>query len=326
MNDDFLNRLAVWLAPTSIQLTTEQLETYRSTVSVLADVDDMSDLVEAAHGNLSEPMRVLLTATIVSHDPVFVGRDKDELLIRLAGAIVVARLESGGEGAIATALLVQSARFSGMQPRLDELPKLADDLVRRASTSVRQRAHVPRAARKSLPAEAEMSDAVNVINAVLKRTYDTLSEMEKRLGLMDEEVNALWWARSDVSTSRGERWDSMDSITRVVTSALELHDLISFYPPTQGQLSLLSDVRGDVSGVATLSEVGHALRDTPVAESSGGKLLPLTTAAHLWRTYDGEKKTIAVLLSKAGFDSKREVQLDQVGAQLLRERYLTESQ
>lgn len=324
MNDDNLHRLAVWLTPASIELTAERLEAYRLAVNDLAELPGNADLVEAAHGVVSESERSALAASVIEHDPLFVARDSDELLSRLAGAVVITQLERADSDAVATALLVQSAGFVGLRPSLEELSAVADDLVKTASRNARQRPSPVRVTRKPLAPDADMADAVTLMNSLLKQANNIFSDMHKCLALMDEEINALWWARSEVSTSTGDRWESMNPIDRVITASLELHELISFQPPTAAQLSLLRDVGGDANGMITLSELGKALRSTAVAADEGGQLMPLTSAAHLWNEYQEEPKTVAVLLKKAGFDPKHEVPVRAVGEQLLRERYFSE--
>lgn len=325
MTDSFTNRLAVWLAPASIQLAVEQLEKYALAVRTVADQGATPDLIEAAHGVLSDAARSAITEALVAYDPAFVFQDKDELLTRLAGASTVLLLERGDADATMAALFMLSARFVGLQARLEELPRLADNVIRLAGAATRLRNHVTRAGRKSLPEGAEPTEIVSIVNSVLRRTYDTLSEMDKRLELMDEEVNALWWARADVSHSRGVRWDSMQPLDRILTASLELQSIIAFYPPTSAQSALLRDVGGVDSGDISLTDIGKALGATAVAEKRGGKLLPIVTAASLWRDYDGDSVTVGALLRKSGFDPKQKFALGDIGEQLWRESYLADS-
>jgi len=326
MTDDFSNRLAGWLTPASLQLTVEQLEIYQLAVRDVADKGPTADLVEAAHGILSDEARARLARAVVARDPTFVSRDKDELLTRLAGASIMLLLEREAPEGTTAALLIQSARFIGLTARLDELPRLADAVVNAAGAATRLRNHVARSGRKTLAEGADVAEAVSVVNSVLRRTYDTLADMDKRLELMDEEVNALWWARAQVSHSKGVRWDSMEPLDRVLTASLELQDIIAFYPPTAAQSALLKDVGGDDSGEVSLTHVGKALRSTEVAEKRGGSLLPLVTAANLWREHDGDSKVVGALLKKAGFDPKQEFALRDIGEQLWRESHLADSQ
>lgn len=170
-----------------------------------------------------------------------------------------------------------------------------------------------------------MAEAVSMVNSVMKRTSDELAAMEKRLLLMDEEINTLWWARSSMSRSRQAPWTSLSDIDRVVAASLEMNKLLSFYPPTAAQLALLHDVGSESSESVSLSDLGKALTETEVADFSDGGLMPLSTAARLWREHGTEPKAAAALYKKAGFDPKHKVTLRSAAEQLLRERHIAES-
>jgi hypothetical protein len=321
MTDDALRPLAGWLKPASIQLTADDLEMYRQVVTELAEPAIASTLVASGHGVIDDAARDTVEGALERHDPLFVSGDKDELIAILSAAAVFVALESSPtQTSVTCALLVQSAHFAGLKSKIGETAAAANRVIDQESRRLRTRLALRKSTvRKLLPAEAESADLVVAVNAGAKRIEDVLGDVQLRLTLMDEEIDALWWARSALS-SDGRPWADMPPLERAILAALELSEIVTFYPPTLAQLKLVHDVGGHPEGSTTLLEIGAALATSKVAEFEGkGVLFPFTSAASLSLEHSDQPKAIGPLLSKTGWKPKQAIPLADVTEQLVRE-------
>ena len=324
MTDDALRSLAAWVKPTVLQLTPEDLETYRQAVIALAKGPVGADLVGAAHGLVSDAARAAVENEISAIDVTYVGGDKDELVACLAGATVMVVLtnESNLQAAVVPGLLVQSAKFVGLNQKIPGLLARANEVVDAEARRVRQRKPFksPASSIKPLGESATIEEVVPVLNAAVKRLEVALSAAYTRILQMDEEVDTLWWARSVKNSTANKEWSELPALERVVIACLELRGLLSFLPPTLGSISLLNDVVQPLMGSARLTEVGVSLAKTDVVDfAQRGPLFPLTTAAAISAEHGDKPKIISPLLEKSGCDPKQVISLERLAEQLLRE-------
>lgn len=317
-----LNRLDIWVAPATIQLSDEELHAYGVAIAELAVEPVGKDLVLAAHGSISEWARAKIAETVATHLTTFVARRKDELLSRLAGAVVIHRLETEPQDSVLTAELVQSAAFIQLAPSVPEVSRIAHALLENHGIAQRTRRKLSRTARKRITEESTAVETANALNYLLQRGFDLLTEMENRLDLQDEEINTLWWARSKVSYTTGESWVEIDPHKRVVVAALEMGDLLGAHPPTRAQRSLLRDISGSSEERVPLGELGPTLAQKLAADARPGLLMPLTTVATLWREHDDNQNVARALLMKEGYDPDLNVPLSEVAEQILREQWM----
>ena len=327
MTDDLLRKLAAWIKPAVLQLTPEDLGTYHQAVLTLAAGELGADIVAAAHGSVSTVAREQIESAVVQFDTTFVGGDVDELVAHLAAAAVMVGLaDESSQRSIRPALLIQSARFVGLDPKIAELPNSADKIVEAESRRTRERAAFKKIpAFKPLPPSATGEELVPVVNSTAKRLEDALAAAYLRIRQTDEEIDTLWWSRTTISSTAGKAWDELKGLERVITASLELSDLLSFFPPSRGAIALLRGVGGQPGGFAKLAQIGTALAATVVATySERGPLFPLSTAAAISAEFVDKPKAVAPLLEAAGCDPKLAIPLNDLAFQLLREVSLAE--
>ncbi len=319
MTEDFSREVAAWLRPASIRVTQEILTARIAAIEALAESTPTQALVAAAHGLTTVEGTAAVETKLAEADPTFVFGESDLLVSVVAGAAVMAMLRAD-RPSVQVAHLVHSARFRGLTESVTGLGLEADRLIDRMSRSVRTRQPVKLSAgKKANVEEPELADAAAAINASVKRTDDLVGLVNRRLAQADEEIDVLWWGRSQTSYSSGEPWAKMDPAIRAITAGIELHGLIIFDPPFQGVFSVLRDTLGELDGTAELIALGVIASQTSVASNSVGPLLPISSAAQKIVELGGDKKTASSVLKHEGFNPKLAISLRDVAAQVLRE-------
>lgn len=249
---DILRDLPEWLEPVSLVTDPTVLELRRAAISSICESEvSYEDIVAAAHGIFTNGSRDSIVNAIVEADSTFVGKDKDELIFTLSAGAAMALL-ADSDSAISVGLLVGSARVLNLEPRIPALPEAAAEVVLSASADVRRRIDpkdtpslVKQYLRQADAADGTATDDATrdkAIGALARRFEEVVSALNARLAIMDEEIDALWWARSEMSSSKGERWTEMSSLRRVVAAAAESVEILSTQPPTAGFLRVVRNV------------------------------------------------------------------------------------
>lgn len=295
-------QLAEWLAPASVALDEERLNSLSAVVAQLAaDIEGHElDAVRAAYGRLSDTARVWAAAALDEKAPTVKADDASALLSRLAAAAVMASLDDGDPG-LRCALAVASAQFVGLTPLIDELPERAAELLAQTGRDVRQRAHVAsqlaNTALGSLPRGRKPNEETNVavdvnvladdvakhataLRSLVDAVDDAFDALADRQASLDEEVEMLWWALRETADS-GEAFAALDPDERAVRAAAEIAGRTEVVPGPPSVGPLLTRVLGEAANeeialehlVLAVSEHLAALTVEP------DTVLPLLSAA-----------------------------------------------
>lgn len=323
---EILGGLAGWLAPASATpLTPESVA--RRRVAVEATVTaNLSELVLAAHGDVSDGLLATINDNLLAADDSYIVGKKTELASRVAAAALMQILSEEGERPLQAALLVGSARFLGMEAKIEELSVLAAEVEQSARGRARERLAIgsPNSTfRKQLESADTLSDEElrKAFQALSRRFESIVSGLEARLQLMDEETNAIWWAQDPRSETTGQTWEEMKAVPRVATAAYEAGTLNRRRPATQGLIRIARLVGGSVGDdsvtLAKLADAFAVLIDrTDVRQT----LLPIHSCAGLASEYAQERSAVsAVARTTLRLTTSKHVALRDVAEQYLRE-------
>lgn len=316
--------LAAWLEPASIEISDSSLAKYQQIVSQLSDHADRELIVLAAHGNFGPNNRIILDEVVASSDSTYVAGKRDELVAHLAAAAVADRLlEEPSERSVGDALLVQSARFIDLKPKVDDLRTLAEAAATKAAAEERERPElkgITPAMRKAAAGEGTTSEENAQGIAAIGRSVESLfAYSHKRLELMDEEINTLWWARRTTSSTSGVMWSEMSDLARPVFAARDVIDFVKYLPASPAIVSLAEQVGGVVSSKVPLIDVLSTVLEAFPNAAGTSRFTPLLTGASIMRQYPDDPDVAAGVLKGAGVSPKLKVRVDQIAAQLLRE-------
>jgi hypothetical protein len=258
----------------------------------------------------------------------------EALATRLAAASTVRVITSGGDAAIIAGLATQSAAFLGLRADLPEVTSFANDAIFKAGDAVRTRAlsYEPTArqvpgwvdAVRAAPSERPEWEAPAV--AVAKQLDALAAEFQKRLDLLDEEYNVLWWSHAGRSLTADKLWAEVSPPARRV--ALVGHELATQtrIPATAMVDGLAAAALGDVATKQlTLADVVVALRDeeVPMADVEH-TLLPMSTAAIQANVYNEDDTWKTVMKKVYGINVGDKRHAATIARQLIRERHLGE--
>lgn len=328
MTEDALRSLATWIKPAVLQLTPEELDVYRKSVELLSEGPIEADMVTASHGHVSPEAQLKIESAVRQFDTTFLGEDQTELIARIAAAAVMyALLNKPTKAAAPIALLVQSAEFVGLRPKIVELLDRANFVVDTESRRARTRSAFKKqpAQLHALQPAATSEEIVPVLNSAIRRLEEALATAYSRLEQTEEEVDTLWWSRSQNSYSAGKPWSQIEGPERVIFAALELSDILKFYPPTLGELTILRDVGGQPGGSVKLTTVGSALSASALAGTElRGTLFPLSTAASLAAEHGDKNKALGSLIESAGCNPKMAIPVNELATQIMREMSLAQ--
>jgi hypothetical protein len=334
---DVLRDLPAWLEHVSLVTDTSVLDLRRAAVEGIYEAEiPYEDVVAAAHGVFYGDSHEVIVRAIAEADPTFVAGDKDELVFTLAAACTKVLLNDEQTSSIA-GLLVGSASFLGLSPRVDGLAQVASNVMAEASAGIRRRLDpkdTPAAIRQFLREAGVQTDpgtadaARDKATAALARRFeDVVVTLNVRLAAMDEEIDALWWARSNVSSSTGKKWDDIAPLERAVIAAHEATEILSSYPATAGFLRVVENVVGETDGrTATPTEIALAAAQagfrTPERRHP---LLPLTSSASIATELAESPDAIpGMIRSRLGLAETVSLNIAEVPEQLLREISLIE--
>jgi hypothetical protein len=318
--------LAAWLRPVAANLTAETLGRRKMAVEeAAAQVRPIDDLVLAAHGELSDGVSAALEEILSATDDTFAADGTKDLLVSIiaAGACLLLLPQPSIE-ARQVALLTQSARFLGLKPVVSDLEPVAMATYVRYSRQSRQRVAVkttPAAVKKALEQDLANGSS-SAITAVAKRLEEVVAQLEQRVGYMDEEIDVLWWSRRQFSRIANAPWTTLTVLDRSIASALEVTQLVTSQPVTQGTLEVLAEVvDAQPEDMSTLVEIAAVLaRLSPTPSTTRSRLLPLHSVASIVNQYgDGNVTVIDVAKTTLLLDAQMTIDVDRVAEQILLE-------
>lgn len=326
--------LAAMLRPTAPEVTVEMLTAREKAVQSLVEtIRPLDQLVLAAHDAASDDVNAAIGRAIGENDPTFVPGDSRFLESIMACAAVLEVLEQENEGPAEASLLMSSANFIGLRPSVNELSEIAagnlSQLAKRARRRIESRSAT--ALLRRVDALEPEDSVVPQIKAVARRFEEIVKELELRLSHMDEEIDALWWARRTHSRVAQKRWVELPELDRIVAAALEVDSLLSVRPASVGVMEIMRETAGVSSTPlptrpkVRLFEAASAFArlDGNLTDTGASRLLPLNSIRSAIRKYDADEDTVRrVMAAEVDLDIETEVSLPDVGEQLLTESAL----
>lgn len=330
-----LSELAGWLRPVAMSMDGTTLTARHTAVEAISVAAiPLPRLVEAAHGLFDDRTRELITIELQNSDPMLSPEGKDELLATIAAAATITRLHSGSDIA-AIGLLVQSAAFLGFKPKIAALSNQAARYVAEASARSRQRLGTkptPQTIKRILQTSAEGGGDVSssdlqpqnrALSALATRVEDIIAGLNERLALMDEEIDTLWWARSEVSRTAAKRWQDLEPMTRALVAATEVAAMLSHHPAPPAIIAVLNGVASSDPGqmVPLLKLAGSAAAvDVLPKGVEPERLLPITSAGSIAKEMAAEPQALSALIkTRLQLTADMTLSLDAVAEQTLRE-------
>lgn len=337
---DPLVAIPKWFRDLSPAVDEFRLATLRSCVIGLASAGvELPLLVRAAHGVADREVLDALDAELLACTPTYAAdRLKEELCRIAAAALIVAMItpEDGAEEhAVLVALMVESAAFTGLVPVLADLTAASRHCLERSSRTARARLSNETSVRAvsrlaKVPSEEPDEDRMfeliverdRAINGVVARIEELVRSFNRRLDLMDEEIDVLWWGRSDASALVDRPWAAMAPLERAVIAAREVNGLVKHQPPTRGTHAVLAAVVDDAETRYPVVEVLAALDRQEIAlpDEVDDVLSPLAAGLATYRRLHGSTDVVPGVLEAAGlFRADAEFTGQAVAEQLLRE-------
>jgi hypothetical protein len=337
--------LAEWLHSTSGGgLTSEDIAEYQGAVAaIVADVrpDTWADLVELAFvGGRPRQRDWVVDAARTKRGAIPLNENNEVMALLAAASCVRAMSTLGSASAVPLGLLVKSASFLGLQPKLPEVLAFAETTLDDAAVAARERPEPwqPIAAAVaadldgptvSEPNEAGETTEIDVHrNAItrLARSVDELAKrLETRLQSLDEEYDALWWSYTARSEGTGETWSEVQPLDRrVVLAATELGRHLQRVPSPRMVRGLLAAALSDgVNTKLSLAEVAMAAAAENCFPGTDRalRLLPIeSSVCEIRRLNDAAGNTWKDSLKKALYlDASREITALDAACQLRRE-------
>jgi hypothetical protein len=311
---DVLENLAEWMTPYTITMNAETLAQRRALVEGLADAAELEPhgLIEAAHGRPTPQFSDLFVEASRRVDASTVVTGDDGFAAALAAVVAIIRLDRSDD-AVLLALLTSSADFLDLDPAIPQLRTNAADAVDREALKVRTRlepADTPKEVRTLLAAAstalADAADLDHVIQAagardkaltsVARRVENLAVAMERRLGLLEEELDLLWWSRTGRSRTDAKPWEEIPAARRAALAGIEVASLFVARPAPRSARSLLrTALAGDVDTKFTIGAVGVEM---PQRGSQAPRLalLPLTTYRTIVDTVGTDSKVLGAAI------------------------------
>ena len=335
--------LARWMRPALTRLNAAELERCAAWVSALSESDaDLASLVLAAHAEFPQALVAELEQFLAAADVGYVPGRKKALLSRLAGCVLMGLMSSDDPDAAAAGLLICSAAFIGLSPAIAELPSEAHARVRKTGVSVRRRPTlepVTTRRRKALEGadgevvtvaelKAELAHRDSVISALSKRVDQLIASQHTYTSMVEEEVDALWWANSDTSWLSGKAWTDMKALDRGVLAGLEVSSLLRHAPMAPAHALLLRSVTAgeDANDRFGMVQIAAAIATHGGAgQARTGEcalLRPLTAAAVICQQASDDEAREQALAERLGLDDTWSKSALEVAEQLLVERSL----
>lgn len=257
------NKIDEWLRPATT--TEDVIPASRDTITSAAQQatgEIASAIVAVAHNHQEGSGRAWLNALLEQHGASSDLTRNDELLARIA-ACTVARILVNETSSLRgrVGLLVQSAAFLGLTPVVAELPSIADDAVFDAARRARTRDvpwpstadtiqeildREPEEAAEGAEDESDPDEALKAVAAAVDQLFEKL---DRRVRLIDEEYNALWWGFTKHSSRLEQPWSTVEPTERrLVYAACELAGLVQVLPGPPTMRGLLATALGDAGG------------------------------------------------------------------------------
>lgn len=358
---DALASIPKWFKHLSSTMDEARVATLRACIEGLGGpesaVRDLSLLVRAAHRQTTLQDLEELDELLGGCAPTYIGDQNAEELQTICGAALVFAMSkvsmdanaSATRRAVRAALLVESAEFGGREPILTELRVASRACLADSSRRARQRLSTDTAAKavarlSKLPPEQEATpdpalmyklivQRDGAIATLASRLESLVAAFNGRLAVMDEEIDVLWWARSGVSRTTGERWDSMSDLNRAIVAGVEVAALVKQAPATLGTLAVLDSVvcpaldaagqgvtTHEVFGLLDILGAVHEL-DVELVAADGDPFLPLASGLSQFHRYKGDATaTAAAIQAEELVADAMRVNGRQIAEQLLRER------
>ncbi|WP_139977632.1 GTPase-associated system all-helical protein GASH [Nocardioides litoris] len=331
------------MRPALTRLDAVEFERCAAWVAALSESDaDLGTLVLAAHAELPQRLLAELEQHLVTADVGYVPGGKKALVSRLAACVLMGLMGDDDQDSAAAGLFIRSAAFVGLAPTIAELPEQAHACVRKAGVNVRRRptlAPVAPKRRKSL--ERADSDSVTVaelkselalrdstISALQRRVDQLIASQHAYTSMVEEEVDALWWANSASSWLSGEVWADIHPLDRGVLAGLEIGSLLRLAPMAPAHALLLRSVTSgsdadarfgivEIAAAVSARSAAHQARD-----GESALLRPLNAAAVAHQQVDNDREREQALAESLNLDDTWSKSALEVAEQLLVEKSL----
>jgi hypothetical protein len=281
-------------------------------------------LVTVAFGRGTDDERRMVSDVVQAFDPTHSVKDV-VLIDHIAAASLLYAFAGGGAYPTLLAMLVESAAFAGWTPVITEVAPRATEFSFASSRSARSRTELKKQPATRLATE-DLQEAVKAINAGSRRVEDFVGVLSRRIEAMDEELNVLWWSRSERTRTTNDDWDMLTPIGRQVAAALDLASLTTLPgPAAPSMLGVLAEkafakkAKADQVSVLDFAVESKDRVGAELGGAPGSPLLPLLTAAVTAKSYESEVASIPGVLRIARIDPEALRPLQDVGAQVLRE-------
>ncbi len=235
------------------------------------DVTRLFNLVTALQGELylNSPFTDEFAKVFIAKDNTFPNRDNTNELRVLAGACLGEVIENSEDMAALAATSIVCANFETAykEPPLKDIVEASIVRINQISSKIRADLSYPELQeyqfspnkvlidlKKTLePSNLTQQQLVSpIIDAVLKlgndvgklskalREYTNIAK--KKLGIVSEEINALWWLNANWSETMEMPFSKMDSNAAPIVAGAELTDLISTIPGPMSSRAILEKV------------------------------------------------------------------------------------
>ena len=313
-----LTMLAAWLRPVLPAVDAETIEQCRSWVLALAESEAVytEDLARAAFGRASEDVVRTFETVLAEATATYSPEGKSQLISHLAGATLLHLVDDGGGAAIDIVSRCESLLFLGWVPVIEALPIRIRAFAGAEARRTRERIPVDptlKAVRKRTSADgaeldetqrltARLEETQSLLNRAIDRLSTVVDQFNARLDLLDEEIDALWWARSERSARTGHRWSTLGTLDRTVLASIEVADLVGSRLPTAGTSAVLTQVIGTPEEAFSLIEVVAALHQvgwtgSPPDRETRAPFRPLATGIALMKQFNSDTDVVAKALN-----------------------------
>ena len=310
-----------WMHPAGVVNIAEVVNARKVVALGLRDTGvDAYTLVLAAFGKVDDEVRVTVEQRLQDNDPTHTP-GKKYLVELLCASAVMSAMERADKQAVDLAMLVSSALFRGMKPRIKSMAESAAYVM--AAAAARSRARLapkkigPRVQAASSP---EAFDAAAAVSALTTRIEGAIRHFDSQLQLLNEEVDVLWWARSGRSAS-GSLWVERTELERAIWATAEVSELVIEFPVTGATFEVLRGIvngpKGKSENFAEICKVASVATQIPSVENSRW-LLPILSGIRIARTYPADARA-GIITTELGLDAEVKFKIIDIPEQLLRE-------
>lgn len=265
-----------WYRLAAIKPTSEMLEKRWLAVDAMAQwkkASQLQDLVRLIRGTCppTADIRTALVNVARTHDTTFSARDNEAEVRVLAGATVVAILETPTERADLVGLALLTSTFQGTygDAIAREFLAYARQYIANEGVRVRASTHRPnvpssielkdddpigifRQAIAAAPDFKQLADpTVNLATAAVAAVANVLRAHEKQvyreLDAMREESNMFWWVFSGYSRDLDQPFAALGLAPSCIVAGKELSDLTRLLPGPRAASALLERVLRDIA-------------------------------------------------------------------------------